>query len=172
MRTLLVVLGFTGLSACTGAAQGIKPSQSGAVMQMVGDTRIDIRYNRPVARGRELFGSLVRWGRVWTPGADSATTIAFSRDVMVDGQPLAAGTYSLWMIPDPEEWTIVFNSEAHVFHTRYPRGSDVLRIQERPSTVGQHMETLTLHFPVVDGRHAVLAFQWGTTAIEIPIDIR
>src|SRR2546426_7534080 len=69
------------LAARPVAAQQIPLSQRGGVTQMVGGTRIEIRYSRPVARGRELFGKLVPWGKVWCPGADTATTIAFSAPV-------------------------------------------------------------------------------------------
>src|SRR5215210_963435 len=79
-----------------GFAQAPKPSQHGSVTQQVANTRITVDYNRPVARGRALFGALVPWGRVWCPGADTCTTIELSTNVQVNGQALAAGTYSLW----------------------------------------------------------------------------
>src|SRR5690242_822682 len=82
-------------------------SQHGTVSQQVADTKITIEYNRPVARGRELFGKLVPWGRVWTPGADQATTISVSTAVKVNGQQLPAGTYSLWTVPNPDKWTVI-----------------------------------------------------------------
>ena len=150
--------------------QAIKFSQSGSVMQMLGNTEIEIRYSRPVVRGRELFGALVPWGEVWAPGADSATTIAFSNEVLFGGQRLPAGRYSIWMIPGPESWTVILNRVADVYHTRYAEGQDVLRMQVEPDR-GLHMETLTFHFPVVDGPNAVLAFHWGETVVRVPIEI-
>src|SRR5689334_1065739 len=77
-----------------GWAQAPKPSQHGSVSQQVGNTTITIDYNRPVARGRTLFGSLVPYGRVWCPGADYCTTIEISSDVKINGQKLSAGKYS------------------------------------------------------------------------------
>lgn len=151
-------------------AQAIKPSQHGSVTQRIGDTQVTIQYYRPVARGRELFGGVVRWGRIWTPGADSATTIAFSNDVVLNGHPVPAGKYSIWMIPEEGDWTFILSAVADVFHTRYPRGRDVVRFAVTPER-GEHFETLTFHFPVVDGPKAVLAFQWGETKIEIPLEI-
>lgn len=145
-------------------------SQHGSVSQHIGDTVITIEYNRPVARGRELFGALVPWGRVWCPGADTCTSIQTSTDIKVDGQTLAAGTYSLWAEPQPERWTIIFNRVNPVFHTRYPAGQDVLRIQPTPRK-GSHMETLTFYFPVVDGKHAELVLHWGTTIVPMAIDV-
>src|SRR5437016_12896778 len=81
-------------------AQRIPASQHGSVTQRVGLTDIAVSYNRPVARGRRLFGDLVRWGRIWHPGADSATTISFGHDVTIAGHDVAAGRYTLWTIPE------------------------------------------------------------------------
>ena len=110
----------------------------------MGITDIAISYNRPVARGRELFGTggIVRPGRVWHPGADSATTISFSRDVSIDGHDLAAGRYTLWTIPPPESlqpWTVIFSRALGVWHTPYPgEASDVLRLTGRRRTGRAH----------------------------------
>ena len=147
-----------------------RPSQHGTVSQHIADTVITIEYNRPVARGRDLFGALVPWGRVWCPGADTCTSIELSTDVKVNQQALAAGTYSLWAEPQPDRWTMIFNKVSPAFHTRYPSGQDALRVQVTPRTA-THMETLTFYFPVVDGRHAELALQWGTTMVPMEIDV-
>src|SRR5881628_173413 len=148
-------------------------SQHGSVTQRVGTTDIAVSYNRPVARGRELFGSLVAWGRRWHPGADSATTIAFSKDVAIDGHTLAAGRYTLWTIPEapPKPWTVIFNKGVGVWHTNYPGESqDALRITVAPET-GPHMETLTYYFPMVDADSAVLRLQWGTVIVPMRIKV-
>jgi hypothetical protein len=151
-------------------APAIRPSQHGSVSQHVNATTITIEYNRPVARGRELFGALVPWGRVWCPGADTCTSIELSTDVKIAGQPLAAGSYSVWAEPNREQWTMILNKSKAVFHTRYPAGQDALRIQVPPKT-GPHMETLTFYFPVVDGKHAELVLHWGTTMVDMGIDV-
>jgi hypothetical protein len=153
-----------------GWAQAPRPSQHGSVSQQVGGTTITIDYNRPVARGRTLFGSLVPYGRVWCPGADYCTTIQLSADVKINGQPLAAGTYSLWAEPQADRWTMIFNKAQPVFHTRYPADQDVLRVQSTPRQ-GTHMETLAFYFPVVDGNHAELVLHWGTVVVPLAIDV-
>ena len=86
MRTRACTL----LAAQDDARPPIPLSQFSSVTQRVGYTDIEVRYRRPVARGRELFGGIIDWGRIWTPGADSATTLAFSTDVRVNGRALAA----------------------------------------------------------------------------------
>lgn len=148
-------------------------SQHGTVTQRVGSTEIAISYNRPVARGRELFGTLVRWGHIWHPGADSATTVSFSKAVTIDGQPLAAGRYTLWTIPEQSKpWTVIFNRRTGVWHTNYPGDSlDALRLTVTPET-GAHMETLTYYFPMVDADSALLRLHWGTVVVPLTIKTR
>src|SRR3982074_75328 len=75
------------------ASQGYPPSQRGTVTQNVAFTEISVTYGRPVARGRELFGALVPWDSIWHPGADSATRITFSKDVLIESKPLRDGEY-------------------------------------------------------------------------------
>jgi len=157
-----------------GAQQRIHPSQYGTVTQRVGYTDIAISYRRPVARGRDLFGGVVNWGRIWTPGADSATAIEFSRDVEVEGRALTAGGYTLWMIPQaaPEPWTVIFSKAVHVFHIPYPgEQQDALRLTVTPEA-GAHMEVLAFYFPVVAPDSAVLRMHWGTTVVPLRVRVR
>jgi hypothetical protein len=151
---------------------GPRPSQLGSVTQHIHQTTVTLDYSRPVARGRALFGDLVPWGKIWTPGANDATTIALSTDVRVNGQPLPKGTYTVWSVPEVDRWTLVFNSEHPIFHTRYESiaQKDVLRVQT-VARQGAHMEALAWYFPVVDGRKAELVVHWGTTVVPIEIQV-
>src|SRR3989338_864767 len=88
------VLAVTSLLPAAAISQEPRPSQHGSVSQRSAGSVVTIEYNRPVARGRKLFGTLVPWGEIWNPGADAATNIAFSTSVQVNGQTLEAGTYS------------------------------------------------------------------------------
>lgn len=152
--------------------QAIPWSQRASVTQRVGYTDIAITYSRPVARGRTLFGGVVRWGRVWSPGADSATTITFSRDVEIEGHPLPAGAYTVWMIPQDGPWTVIVSGRTGIFHAPYPGAEyDVLRLDIEPAT-GQHMETLAFYFPVVRRDSAVLRMHWGETIVPLAISAR
>lgn len=172
-RTIAIVAPFAALlltsSLCAQEAPRPRRSQQASVMQALGPTRVEVRYSRPVARGRALFGALVPWGRPWTPGADTATSISFNNPVRVNGQPLAAGAYSIWMIPGETQWTIIFSSAHPVFHLPYPSGSDVLRVDTTPRQ-GPHMELLTFYFPEVDGLTGELVMHWGTTVVPLRIE--
>lgn len=151
-------------------AQAPRPSQHGSVTQEIAGARVTIEYNRPVARGRALFGALVPYGKVWCPGADTCTSIALSTDLQVNGQRLVAGTYSLWAVPGERQWTIIFNRAHPVFHTRHDQAQDILRITVTPRE-GQHMETLAFYFPVVEGRRAELVLHWGTVVVPLQLDV-
>ena len=150
----------------------VKPSQHGTVTQSVAATRITVDYNRPVARGRELFGALVPYDRVWCPGADECTTLTVSTDIKIEGKDLPAGTYTVWAKPGAEKWTMMLNRAHPTFHTQYSRVSDqdVLSLDVTPRA-GSHMETLTFYFPVVNGKHAELVFHWGTVVVPLAIDV-
>ena len=153
------------------ALEDVKPSQSGSVRQEVANTAIEITYDRPVARGRDLFGGIVPFGEIWNPGANDATAISFSRDVTVNGNPLPAGRYSLWAIPDPNRWTIVFNRQADVYHTPYPgEEDDALRLMASPRR-GAHMETLAFYFAAVEKKDAELRLHWGETYVPLRITV-
>jgi hypothetical protein len=166
---LTATLGFILVvaPACSNA-QDIRKSQLATVSQMIGDARIEIIYRRPVARGRDLFGSLVSFGRVWSPSADSAAVFTTTRELEIAGAKLPAGRYSLWAIPDRGTWTLIFNSVTPVFHMRYPEGKDVLRVHAKPRA-GDHMETLAFYFPMVDEDSAVLNLHWGKTVVPFAI---
>jgi hypothetical protein len=165
LAAVLVVAGASSLRA-----QGYPFSQRGVTQQTVAFTDFRIEYGRPVARGRTLFADsgLVPYGKVWHPGADSATRISISHDVLVDGEPLAAGEYSLWMVPRASgAWTLVFSRAAHVFHTPYPgEGSDVLRVDAMPERLS-HMESMAIYFPVVNRDEAVMRVHWGEWALPV-----
>jgi len=165
-----VVCGILGI-CCQSDAQAIPRSQLATVSQMVGQTRIEIVYRRPVARGRDLFGALVPYGRVWSPSADSAASFTTTTAIDIAGGRLPAGRYAVWAIPDSAMWTVIFSSNVPVFHLRYRDDKDVLRVRVAP-TAGEHMETLGFYFPMVDGDSAVLDLHWGKTVVPMKIKSR
>jgi hypothetical protein len=166
LALVAVLVAFSALDAQSNPRR----SQRAELMQMVGETEIRAMYIRPVARGRDLFGKLVPYGRLWTPSADSAMRLTFSTDVQVEGQPLKAGSYSVWAIPDSSAWTLVFNKDPKVFHLSHRPSEDVLKVPAKVDSLS-HVETLTLSFPTVDGHKAVMQIQWGTVAARVEIEV-
>lgn len=163
----VVALVVAGASA---GAQGYPFSQRSTLTQNVALTEFRIEYGRPVARGRALFGQLVPWDSIWHPGADSATSITFNHDITLEGKPLAAGAYSLWLIPRQRAaWTVIFSRAAFTFHKPYPGDSlDVLRLDVMPKAAS-HMESFAIYFPSVLRDEAVLQLHWGTTIVPIHV---
>ena len=148
-------------------------SEHGSVAQTVDGTTITVEYFRPVARGRDsLFGRVVRWGEMWTPGANWATTLDVDHDVRVNGNRLPKGKYSVWMVPRPDTaWTVAFSRDWHTYHTDVPdRKDEQLRFTARPET-GPHMETLTWYFPLVTRDGATLRMHWGTTFLPLRVTV-
>jgi hypothetical protein len=160
------------LALALGAQSSVKPSQHGSVTQEIASTTITIEYDRPVARGRDLFGALVPYDRVWCPGANECTTLTTTTDITVQGKKLPAGTYTVWAKPGATSWSIIFNTAHPTFHTQHARvtDQDFLTIDARPRTATQ-METLAFYFAVVDGHHAELVLHWGTVAVPLSIDV-
>src|SRR5687768_11547128 len=143
-------------------------SQPARVTQRMGTTEVTVVYNRPTARGRELFGALVPWDSIWNPGADEATRIEVDEDVLIEGQKLPAGRYSMWAIPQPQEWTLILSRAWNVQHRPYP-GDEVMRLRVRPRSAG-HMESLVFYFPAADTASTELVLHWGETAV--PMSLR
>ena len=166
-----LVASVVAAPACAGA-QGFPFSQRGASLQSVANTEIEVHYGRPVARGRLLFADsgLVKYGQVWHPGADSASRIRFSRDVLVEGRAVPAGEYTIWLIPrGSAPWTLILSKAAHVFHTPYPGVElDQLRVELTPETLS-HMESMAIYFASVVRDDAIMRIHWGTTALSVRI---
>ncbi len=160
--------GFLVIGATSLSAQVIRPSQAAEVMQWVGAAKLDITYHRPVARGRELFGKLVPFGKVWSPSADSAAVLTLTKPITVNGSTLAAGAYTIWTIPGENEWMVIFSMEHPVHHMFYPEGKDALRVKAVPR-VGDHLETLGISFPMVDADSAEMVIHWGRTIVPLKI---
>ncbi len=160
------------LAVPTPAHGQIQASERAVVSQSVDGTTLTLEYSRPVARGRELFGALVPWGVVWTPGANWATTLEVDKDIRLNGVEVSAGKYSVWAIPNRDHFTISLNPNPRIFHFVKPDStSGQIHISAEP-TQASHVEMLTWSFPVVRGDGAVLNMQWGTTAVALQVVVQ
>lgn len=159
------------MCGCGSWSEGdIPKSQHARVEQRVGRVLVTLEYSRPVARGRKLFGGIVPYDKEWNPGADAASTIAFSGDVLLEDHAVKRGTYSIWVVPGPEQWTLILSHAARVFHEPYPEGEDALRVVLSPET-GPPMETLGFYFPMVDADSALLQLHWGETVLPVRLRV-
>ena len=146
-----------------------RPSQKQVLTQTVGFTDITITYSRPGVKGRQIWGGLVPYDKVWRTGANEATTISFSDDVTINGQALPKGTYSLHTIPGKDQWTIIFNKVANQWGSfTYDQAQDALRVTAKPH--GDEMnEWLTFAIPDVGPDSATVVIKWGHVAVPFTV---
>lgn len=144
-------------------------SPNGMVGQTIGVTTVQIDYSRPFVRERKVFGELESYGNVWRTGANEATTITFSNDVMIEGQPVEAGTYGLFTIPGENEWAVILNKGADQWGAfQYKEGEDALRVTVTPESA-PHQEMLTFTFENVTDTSGTAVLHWWN--VRVPFDI-
>lgn len=146
-----------------------RTSPNAAVSQTIGTTEVSITYGRPSVNDREIFGGLEAFGEVWRTGANETTAITFSDDVMIEGQQLEAGTYSLFTIPGKNEWTIIINSKLS-WGTQYDESQDVLRVTTTPEEA-QHVEQFMIYFEEVTNSSAECVLHWENTKVPFTINV-
>ena len=108
-------------------------SPKASVSQVVGTCTVTIEYHRPRVRNRIVWGDLVPFGEVWRTGANEATTISFSQDAKVAGNPVPAGKYALFTVPGREKWVVILNKRFNQMGSfEYNPAEDFLRFDARP----------------------------------------
>jgi len=146
-----------------------RPSQHAVLTQTVGVTDITVTYSRPGVKGRKIWGGLVPYGQVWRTGANEATTIAFSDDVTINGQPLPKGTYSLHTIPGRDSWTIIFNKTANQWGSfNYDAAQDALRVTVKPEKA-DFREWMSFDVPQLSTDSATVALRWENLAVPFTV---
>jgi hypothetical protein len=172
-----------------------RPSQKASVMQRIGVTDVTITYSRPGVKGRQIWGDplpsqtaqgeatlddqnerpkgapIVPWGHVWRTGANEATMFVVTDDVLINGQKLPAGSYSLHTIPNKNEWTIVFNGTSNQWGSfNYDPAKDTLRVKAKPETLPTSQEWLSFSFDPVTEDSAQVNIRWEK--INVPFTVK
>ena len=120
-------------SAFTFAQTKPLPSPRDSVSAVISGSTITINYGSPSVKGREIYGKLVPMDSVWRAGANEATVFTTTKDIMIEGKKLPAGTYGLFAIPTATTWTIIFNEVAKQWGAyKYDKTKDVLRVTVKP----------------------------------------
>jgi hypothetical protein len=132
----------------------------------VSGKNIKVTYGRPYKKGRVIFGGLQKYGQVWRCGADEATEITFAKDGNFGGKPVKAGTYTLFVIPNEKEWTIILNGDSKFWGTQYEehKAKDVLKVMAPVKNLNNVVEQLTIKFPGSD-----MVIEWDKTQVAIPV---
>jgi hypothetical protein len=161
------------LSAQSAVLDIPRASQHAQILQKIGITNISINYHRPLVGGRKIWGkgNLVPYGDVWRAGANENTIITFNDPVAVEGQPLAAGTYGLHMIPGESEWTIIFSKTASAWGSfTYKKEEDALRVTVKPQPADFH-EALTYDFDDPKPNAATVTMRWEKVAVPFKVEV-
>ena len=146
-------------------------SQRASVTQRIGLTDITIVYYAPLVSGRELFGKIIPYGKVWRAGANQNTTITFADDAAVEGKPIAAGTYGLHMIPERDQWTIIFSKNSTSWGSfSYDEKEDALRVTAKPQPA-EFRESLAYTFDDVKPDTAAATIRWDKIAVPFHISV-
>ena len=147
-----------------------RQSSNATVTQTIGTTLVTVSYGRPSVRNRTIYGDLVPYGQVWRTGANEATTVTFSDNVQVEGQPLDAGTYGLFTVPTENGWTVIFNEVAEQWGAgEYDESKDILRVDVTPEAASSPMETMTFTFDNVTENQGTLMLRWDDVRVPITI---
>lgn len=148
-------------------------SQRHYFKQRVGLTDVEVDYSRPNKNNREVFGSLVPYGKVWRTGANATTKIKFSDAVKLGGKDIPAGEYVLFTIPNQNDWTVIVYKDTKVQSAGdYKQENDVARIVTKPGSTPKAVESFTIELTDVKGASANLNFLWDTTraAVQLTTD--
>ncbi|MBX2989822.1 MAG: DUF2911 domain-containing protein [Bacteroidetes bacterium] len=162
-----IIAGFTAQEAAA-QLETPQPSPKGKIEQKVGVMNVSVSYSRPGVKGRKIFGDLVPFGQEWRTGANEPTTITFSDPVKIEGQDLPAGTYSLYSIPQEQEWTVILNKKT----SGPPRDTkeDAITLKIQPSRTANLVETFTINITDITTNAANLELAWENTVVKFRME--
>jgi ribosomal protein S4 len=194
---LLLVLGSAQYALAQPPPFVPRPSQKASVMQTIGVTDLTITYSRPGVKGRKIWGDalptqtatgeatldnqnirpadavIVPWGHAWRTGANEATQFVVTDDVLINGQKLPAGSYSLHTIPTKDEWTIIFNSVANQWGSfSYDAAKDTLRVKVKPVWEDHNKEWLEYWIDPVNDNSAQVNIRWEKVRVPFTVEVK
>jgi hypothetical protein len=157
---LFSMLAWVVFSSC-GDKKPLSPHET------VSGQDISVRYGRPYKKGRIIFGGLEPYGKVYRCGADSATTVTFEKDASIGGKPVKAGTYTLFVIPNEQNWTIILNSQLGQWgafdYDKY-KDKDVLHVDVPVKKMDPPIEQLTISLPP-----SAMVIEWDNVQVSVPV---
>lgn len=195
----ILTLVFLASTSASAQLRIPRPSQSASVMQTIGVTDVTITYSRPAVKGQTIFADapttmaarakgegtldnqnerlkgepIVPYGHVWRTGANEATQFVVTDDVLINGQPLAAGSYSLHTIPGKDEWTIVFNGTDNQWGSfSYDAAKDTLRVKAKAQWMTDSQETMAFSFDSVNDNSAMVNIRWEKLRVPFTVEVK
>lgn len=147
-----------------------QPSTTQTIKQNFGLSSIELSYSRPNVKGRKVVGELVPFNNVWRTGANQATTLTFGEEVTIGGKKIPAGKYGFVSIPNKDNWTFIVTKQLDVTSpAAYKVENDVVRVDVKPTSLKDKVETFTMQFDNVKANTCDLSIKWENTALILPI---
>jgi len=134
----------------------------------IGGAEVSIDYSRPSRRGRDIFGALEPWNKVWRTGANAATQLSAPVDLVIGGATVPAGKYTLWTLPAPDGWKLIINKQTGQWGTEYHPDQDLVRVQAKVETLVAPVEQFTIAFDPA-GAPTAITFTWDKTRYSVPV---
>lgn len=166
------ILGGLMLSMLTVNAQELpKPSPLATVTEMVGLNNIKIEYSRPSVKGREIFGDLVSYDKVWRLGANAPTKFTTDKLINFGDEKLRPGTYAVFAIPSKDEWKVVFNTDTEQWGAgNYDESKNVVTMAVKPQK-SDFTETLSITIQNISSTSGSLVIAWDKIKVEVPFTV-
>lgn len=140
------------------------------VGQSVGYVNVEINYGTPGVKDRNIWGDLVPYKKVWRTGANEATTIEFDKPLIIEGNQVPAGKYSLFTIPDKDEWIVILNKTYDQWGAyKYNESEDLIRFKVIPKK-DNYVERLKFNIEYTDAYKAKVILQWAEISISFLLD--
>ena len=157
-------------SIISGQIKTPQPSPTATITQKIGVSNVSVEYSRPGAKGREIFGGLVKYGKIWRTGANKATKITFEEDVIFGGKSVKKGSYSLFTIPGEKKWTVLLNKETELWGSGdYDENMQICSFTSNVEKSKDFIETFTIEFGSFNSFDALMSIKWTNIQINIKI---
>ncbi len=147
-------------------------SPGAKVTQTAGLTDITVEYSSPAVNGRKVWGALVPYGEVWRAGANAATRITFSKDVVIENTEVPAGTYAFFALPTQTTWTLILGKNANQFGSfAYKKEEDFLRVTVKPTAIPLRERLAYLVSNFTDDA-ASIDLEWEKVKVSLPVKLK
>jgi hypothetical protein len=175
MKKIIIVMALIGAITFSSNAQvkTPQPSPAAKIEQTVGVTDIAIAYSRPGVKGREIFGDLVPFGKVWRTGANKAVQFSASTAFKIEGQDVPAGNYALYTVPNKDSWDIILYEETEIWGTpdTWVDSLEAVRVSVKTMELLDLVESFTISIDnLKEGSQADLNLYWANTKVTVKIE--
>lgn len=144
-----------------------RKSPKAITTQEIGQTMVSIEYSQPSVKDRKIWGGLVPYNKIWRTGANEATVLTLSKDILIEGHEVPKGKYALFTIPGKEKWTIILNTDHDQWGAyKYEQNKDFLRFEVEPEQIESHTEKLTFYIEPT----GVVNLEWEKLRVPFTIE--